>query len=243
MRANNILSNMKAGKKSYGCQLGTPDLTAIELLGMLGYDFVQIDGEHGVFTSESLEQVCRVAEMSGVTPIARVPNIESSTIIQYLDRGIMGILGPGITTKEDAQQLVQASRYGPLGMRGLGGAPRGAYYSDYSLGGYASAAEYFEHVNTEILVMALLEDIKVLDVLDGILSVDGIDVFWSGPKDASQSMGLVGQLDHPKLKEFLGQLQERVHAAGKKMAEDVLMNARATDLFIDGARSFLKANT
>jgi 2-keto-3-deoxy-L-rhamnonate aldolase RhmA len=42
--------------------------------------------------------------MAGVTPMARVPDIASSTILRFLDRGIMGLTGPHITTPEKARQ-------------------------------------------------------------------------------------------------------------------------------------------
>ena len=42
-------------------------------------------------------------------------------------------------------------------------------------------------------------------------------------------------------KEFEAQVRDAVHAAGRKMAEDVMTSARATNLFLDGARAFLNS--
>jgi 4-hydroxy-2-oxoheptanedioate aldolase len=102
-----------------------------------------------------------------VTPIARVPDIGSSTILRYLDRGIMGIVGPHIATEADARQLVRASYFGPLGER----ANRGTDYN----AGIADKVAYYPEANEQMLVCALLEDVSVLDSLDAILSVPGID--------------------------------------------------------------------
>ena len=66
----------------------------IDILGKLDFDFVFIDGEHGPFGFNQLEDLCRTAERHNLTTIARVPDIGASTILRYLDRGIMGILGP-----------------------------------------------------------------------------------------------------------------------------------------------------
>ena len=63
------------------------------------------------------------------------------------------------------------------------GSGRGAYYGDYP-----STLEYMEHANANVLVMAQLEDVGVLDDLDGILGVEGIDYYSSGPQDIAQSM-------------------------------------------------------
>ncbi len=236
MRTNNIITNMKVGKISYGCQLNFPSTDLVELIGMAGFDFVYIDGEHGPFSAQHLDDLCRVADMNGLTTIARTPNIEPSTILMYLERGVTGIIGPHITTKEDAQQLASACFFGPLGDRSLG-TSRGAYY-----GSYSSDREYMEHANSQTLAFALMEDIRILDDLDGIISVDGIEVFGVGEKDIAQSMGLPGQSTHPKVLEIRAQVATVVHAAGKKMDADVLIATRSTKLFLDAARAFLQAN-
>jgi 4-hydroxy-2-oxoheptanedioate aldolase len=97
------------------------------------------------------------------------------------------------------------------------------------------------HTNDNNLVIAQLEDIQVLDHLDDILSVEGIDLFTSGAQDIAQSMGLPGQPNHDRVKEFEAQIRDAVHAAGRKMAEDVMTSARATNMFLDGARAFLQS--
>lgn len=236
MRTNNVITKMKAEHVAYGCNLSFPSSTVIELMGRVGFDFVSFDGEHGPFTPEVLDDLCRIADMAQLTPIARVPNIESSTILRFLDRGIMGIMGPHITSKERAQQLADACRYAPRGKRSLGFG-RGTYFGDV-----ASVTECMEHTNDNILVIAQLEDIVVLDNINEILSVEGIDVYASGPQDISQSMGLPGQPNHPKVKEFEAQVREAVHAAGKKMTDEVMASARAANLFLDGARAFLDSH-
>ena len=237
MRVNNVITKMKAGQKAYGCSLTFPSTAVVELMGQAGLDHVQFDAEHGPFTPESLDDLCRVADMAGLTPMARVPNIDPSTILRFLDRGIMGILGPHITTGERARQLADACRYVPQGKRSFGSG-RGAYYGEFP-----SGQEYMEHTNSQILVMAQLEDIEVLENLDGILSVDGIDLFSSGAQDIAQSMGLPGQPNHPRVKEFEAEVAAKVHAAGKKMTSDVIAAIGAARLFLDGARAFLSAET
>ena len=76
-----------------------------------------------------------------------------------------------------------------------------------------------------------------------ILSVDGIDVYASGPQDIAQSTGLPGQPDHPRVKGFQVAVAEKVYAAGKRTSEDVMVEARAGKLFLDGARAFLEAQS
>ena len=236
MRTNNIITKMKAGTPALGGTMSFPSATIVELLGVAGLDYVQFDSEHGGFTVDLLDDLCRAADLAGLTPIARVPNIEQSTILRFLDRGIMGIMGPHVTTRARAKQLADACRYIPRGHRSFGSG-RGAYY-----GSVESGPEYMEHTNSQILVMAQLEDVEVLDDLDGILAVEGIDLYSSGPQDIAQSLGLPGQPGHPRVKEFEVTVRGAVHAAGKQMTSDVTRDLRITDLLLDSAREFKAAN-
>src|ERR1700720_2188250 len=101
---NRVKAAMSAGRKAYGYNLSFPSPWVIDILGQIDFDFVFIDGEHGPFGLDQLEDLCRTAERHNLTTIARVPDIGSSTILRYLDRGIMGILGPHIATEADARQ-------------------------------------------------------------------------------------------------------------------------------------------
>jgi 2-keto-3-deoxy-L-rhamnonate aldolase RhmA len=115
---NRVKAAMRAGRKAYGYDLSFPSPWVIDILGKLDFDFVFIDGEHGPFGLDPLEDLCRTAERHNATTIARVPDIGSSTILRYLDRGIMGILGPHIATEADARQLGSAA----IGKRSTRGA-------------------------------------------------------------------------------------------------------------------------
>src|SRR5882672_7157081 len=160
---NRVKAAMRAGRKAHGYNLSFPSPWVIDILGKLDFDFVFIDGEHGPFGLDQLEDICRTAERHNVTTVARVPDIGSSTILRYLDRGIMGILGPHIATEADARQLVRACYFGPLGERSFG-ANRGTDYN----AGIADKAAYYREANEQMLVCALLEDVAVLDNLDTI---------------------------------------------------------------------------
>ena len=236
MRTNKLLDNMKAGRRTSVCQLYFPSATLVELMGLAGLDCVLVDGEHGTFTPENLDDLCRVAELVGLTPIARVPNIELSTIQSYLDRGIMGILGPGIDTGEDAQKLVDACRYPPLGKRGIGGAPRWVNFEN------VAGREQIEAANARILVVAFLEHIEAMENLDEIVEVEGIDAYYVGPADTSLSLGFPGEIDHPRVREFEERVRAAAQARGKQYFGDVIVGQRATNFFLDGARAFLEAN-
>src|SRR6201981_1490930 len=150
---NRVKAAMRDSRKACGYNLSFPSPWVIDILGKLDFDFVFIDGEHGPFDLASLEDLCRTAERYNLTTIARVPDIGSSTILRYLDRGIMGILGPHIATEADARQLVRASYFGPRGERSFGGNRGTGYNADIP-----DKAAYYRDADEQMLVCGLLDD-------------------------------------------------------------------------------------
>src|SRR5215475_3108675 len=232
---NRVKAAMRAGRKAHGYNLSFPSPWVIDILGKIAFDFVFIDGEHGPFRLDQLEDLCRTAERHNLTPIARVPDIGSSTILRFLDRGIMGVVGPHIATEADARQLVRACYFGPLGERSFG-ANRGTDYND----GIADKAAYYREANEQMLVCALLEDVAVLENLDAILAVPGIDLYSIGPNDFAQSLGYPGQLDHPEVVKASQEITLRIHQAGARMQADVMKSAGVSDMLLDAGRRILE---
>ena len=237
MHIDKIKSKMKKGEKAYGCRLMFPSATLIELMGLAGFDYVFLDGEHGIFTLENIEEMCRVADQVGLTPIARVPNIKASTILQFLDRGIMGIMGPHIITKADAQALVGACFFTPKGHRSFGSG-RGSEHGIQTPG--EDRRTFMAQINEEILTIVLIEDAQALENLSEILTVEHVDLFAFGPNDLAQSMGLPGEPDHPQVVKAIQQATDQIRAAGKKVRSDVTAEARTNQVFLEGTKEFLK---
>ena len=236
MGTNKLLANMKAGVVSVGCYHNHPSATDMELIGMAGFDFVYLDGEHGTFSLDDLDNLVRVAEMYDVATWARVPSIEQSTIGRYLDRGIQGIEGPHVSTRADAEQLVEACYYSPIGNRSLG-AGRGAHYLTNE-----SDTDYMAETNSQMLVTVLIEDAEALDNLEEMVKVDGIHAYHVGPKDMAGSLGYPGDVTHPRLKEAEEQVARVVKAAGRTLTGDILVAQRFTDVFLTAAQAFVKEN-
>ena len=234
MRTNKVKAKIKAGEKVCGVGFTFPSLQAVEIVGNLGFDFIFIQGEHGAFTLTDIEQMCIVADAMGLTVHARVPNIHPSTILRFLDRGVMGITGPHIATREDAEALVRACRFAPQGLR--------SFYpsrpADYSLP--TGVPAYMAQTNEEIWVTALLEDREAVEEnLPEILSVEGLDSVAIGHVDLSQSMGEPGNWEHPRVAKAMEKAWEQIIAAGKAPGRGLMTMTSITELIKTGARDFL----
>lgn len=241
---NRILSKNRSGYKALGANFAFPSIETVELIGMLGgFDYIYIDGEHGAFTSETIDSICRVANGLELTVIARVPDIRPSTVIKFLDRGVMGILGPHIETREQAQALVDACLFYPEGNRSWGGG-RGTFYNNSDLlnAPDSGRTEFMTKANQEMFIMAQLETITAFKNLNEILQVEGIDGFSWGPNDLAQSMGQPGKPDHPDVLAAQVEVSKRIKEAGRSMSYDKLHEIRIHNLIVEGVKDFLVNN-
>ena len=210
MRANRMKHKIQAGEPAFGVSMMIPSPQLVEMVGRLGFDWVLIDCEHGTISLETVELMVMAAEVSGMTPIARPWRNSEDAILRLMDRGVMGVQVPHVNTAADARRAVEAVKYHPLGKRGLAAGTRPA---GYGLG--VTAGEYVEWANRETLVCVQLEEAEALGNLGEILRVEGVDVFFVGPSDLSQSMGYPGQTTHPEVQAAIDGAFTAIVDAGK----------------------------
>ncbi len=199
----------------------TCDPAFIECMGFSGMDFVILDLEHGPNSVQSVQNLVRAAKISGVLPIVRVKEDNFSVMNEVLDIGAGGIQVPQITCKEDALKVKEITKFAPVGMRGVCRFVRAADYS------CKDRFQYFEEANKTITVLQV-EGKTGIDNLQEILDADLADVLFIGPYDLSQSLGVPGEIDHPKVEEamldIVKQCKERGVAVG--VFTDTIKNAR-----------------
>ena len=221
MKTNRMKAKLAAGEPVFGVSVMFPSPQIVEMVGKLGFDWVLIDCEHGSTSPESIEMMAMAAESTGITPIARPWMNSPEAILRVMDRGAMGVQVPHVNTAEDARRAVESVKYHPLGNRGLAAGSRPA---EYGFG--LPMSEYVEEANRETLVCVQLEEEEAINNVDEILQVDGVDVFFVGPSDLSQSMGYPGRSDVPVVREAMDTTFAKIVAAGK--APGSAGNAQAT---------------
>src|SRR5437867_2478717 len=118
MPVNRTKEKLRRGEAVFGCIMPYPDPELVEIMGVVGIDFVRFEGEHGPLTFEQLEHCVRAAELFDITPTARVPFNLPHEILRFLDRGVVGVTVPNIQTRADAEAAVRAAKHYPLGERG-----------------------------------------------------------------------------------------------------------------------------
>ena len=210
MRENTLKQKLEAGKAVFGVMITFPSPPVVEMLGYLGFDWILIDNEHGTITVENSEDLIRAGEISGIAPIVRPVSNKPEIIAPFLDRGAWGVQIPHVNTAEEARAAVDAVKYHPLGHRGMfsGSRPAG-----YGLSG--TTAEYVEDANRNTLVCLMLEEVEAIENLPEMVQVEGVDVFFIGSGDLSQSMGYPGQQTHPEVQSLMERGVGIIREAGR----------------------------
>lgn len=212
MKENILRKKLKTGQKVFGTWSMLSSSNVISVIGSAGLDFVILDMEHGPMSYETVEDMVRAAQLADCQPIVRVSDKRESTILRALETGSQAIMVPHVSTPEEAKAIVKASRYFPLGERGMAPYTRIHGYSHENLGKSLHSA------NENTLVGILVEGKEGIENLKKIADVEGIDLIYLGIYDISQSIGLPGQLNHKKVietqKKCIRIIQNKGIAAG-----------------------------
>jgi 4-hydroxy-2-oxoheptanedioate aldolase len=189
------------------CNLPSPAF--VEVLGHLGFDFVIIDAEHGPQDVETTEHMVRAADVTSLAAVVRVAVNLPQNLLRYLDTGVLGVQVPMVNTAAEAQAVVGAAKYPPLGRRGLASVRA----SGYGVG--MPTREYIQMANEETLVVVQAETLQSMEHLGEIARVDQVDVVFVGPTDLSASMGFGGQPTHPQVLAAIERMGVEIRRAGK----------------------------
>jgi 4-hydroxy-2-oxoheptanedioate aldolase len=190
-----------------GTFVAIPHPVAVEVVAQAGPDFICIDWEHAQIARDGIENLVRAADIHKVPAMMRVPGHAPEAIAAALDSGARGVLAPRISTAEQARAVVKASRYPPLGERGVGPGRAAGY-------GYR-IFDYLGRANAEILVAVQVETAEGLANAAAIAATDGVDLIFVGPGDLSVSLGAIGPDGAEKLDQAIGTIIDATLAAGK----------------------------
>ena len=205
---NTVKAALAAGKRQTGLWIAMAHATSAEIAGKAGFDFCLIDGEHAPNDIPIILDQVRAVSLGSAQPAVRVPVADPRLIKQVLDIGVQTIIVPMIDTAEEAKYIVAATRYAPVGFRGVGAAMARAST-------YGEVTDMLTTANDQICLIVQCETRKSIENIDAIAAVDGVDAVFVGPGDLSADMGLPGQTAHPDVEAAIRHAFDRINAAGK----------------------------
>jgi 2-keto-3-deoxy-L-rhamnonate aldolase RhmA len=186
-------------------QLCHPKL--VEMIGYHGgFDAVWLDQEHVGLTIPQIEEAARAARGVGLDSFVRLTATDYATVMRPLEAGAGGVMAAMVRSVRQAEEVVRWAKFHPQGSRGVNGTGVDGRY------GSTSALEYFHRANAETIVAVQIEHSDAVEVVEKIAAVPDLDILFVGPADLSQSMGLPGEWENPKV----WQAVERVARAAKE---------------------------
>ncbi|WP_437890371.1 2-keto-3-deoxy-L-rhamnonate aldolase [Phytobacter sp. V91] len=206
--SNPFKAGLRKGESQIGLWLSSTTAYMAEIAATSGYDWLLIDGEHAPNTIQDLyHQLQAIAPYSSQAVIRPVEG-SRSVIKQVLDIGARTLMIPMVESAEQAREIVSATRYPPLGTRGVGASVARAAR-------WGRVENYMARANDELCLLIQVESKTALDNLDAILAVEGIDGVFIGPADLSASLGYPDNAGHPEVQRVIQDALERVRATGK----------------------------
>lgn len=158
-----------------------------------GFDSFYVDMEHNNFSFETTSQLCIAGLAAGIPPLVRVPSISPHHISRVLDGGALGVIAPHIRSAWEAESIVRAAKYAPLGDRSIAGGLPHLQFRAFP------AEEAMHALNNATVVVIMIESAEALQQIDEIAAVDGVDLLLIGTNDLCASLGIPGQFDHDKV--------------------------------------------
>lgn len=210
MRENRLKRLWAESQAAVNGWCAVPSSFSAEIMAHQGWDSLTIDLQHGLVDYQAAIPMLQAISTTDTVPMVRVPWLEPGILMKMLDAGAYGVICPMISSGEEAERLVAACRYPPLGGRSFGPIRASLY----------AGADYPAHANNTVAVFAMIETRQALDNLDDIVAVEGLDGLYIGPSDLSSALGYKPGFDRtePELVEaidlVLAKTKERNLVAG-----------------------------
>jgi len=207
MRTNPVKQKLRRGEVSFGTWLAFGDLYATRLLARMGFDWLTLDIEHSAIDWSQATSIFGAIADAGCVPLGRVPEGNHYLIKRVLDAGAHGIVVPMVDTVEQAKIAINAAYYPPTGNRSVGGGM-------HSMNFGATATDYYNQANDNILVILQTESPRGVENAEAIYSLPGVDAIFIGPNDLRFQMREPDST-FPTAEQHEAMIQ-RVITAGKK---------------------------
>jgi 4-hydroxy-2-oxoheptanedioate aldolase len=181
MRTNVVKQRLLQGQPVFGAEAGMGSVLVAEGLAFAGFEFVQVDNQHGSWTYDGMMHAFRAICLGGALPMSRVRGNTYAEIGTVLDLGALGMVVPMVNSAEESRRVVQAAFYPPHGDRSSGA---------IGVAIHGSPDDYRQTFREEALVIVQIETRQAMERAEEILAVEGIDGCMVGPNDLGLSMGV-----------------------------------------------------
>jgi 4-hydroxy-2-oxoheptanedioate aldolase len=207
-----------------------PQAQVAGTLAAAGFDFVILDCEHGGYDFGSLEGAIAACEESGASPLVRAPGPDAFFVQRALDLGADGILVPQVPDAAAAARAVAMAHFAPDGTRG---------YNPYTRGGHYGMPPQPKLLRGYPFTGVLVESPAAAEHLQRIAALPRLDLIYLGVFDYSVALGIPGQVDDPRVQDFVERAAAIGRAAGKAVGTTAMNPAQVERLTRAGVNVLL----
>ena len=204
---NSFRRSLVACRPLIGCWCSLANPISTEVLGVAGFDWLLLDGEHAPNDMGTFIPQLMALKDSASAPVVRPSSNDVVEIKRLLDAGFYNFLIPFVESAADAQRAVAATRYPPHGVRGVSVSQRANRYG--------SAPDYFALANDNIALLVQIESSAGVAAAAEIVAVPGVDGLFIGPSDLAAGLGHLGNPGHPEVQLVIDRIFDIARAAGK----------------------------
>ena len=204
---NSFKRDLLAGKRLIGCWSSLANAITTEVLGVAGFDWILLDGEHSPNDVGTFIPQLMALKDSPSAPVVRPASNNEVEMKRLLDAGFYNFLVPFVESADEALRAVRATRYPPQGVRGVSVSQRSNRYG--------TVPDYFKSINDHICVMVQIESRAGVAAAKAIAAVDGVDCVFVGPSDLAAALGHLGNAGHPEVQQAIEAVFADAKAFGK----------------------------
>ncbi|HTO02378.1 MAG TPA: aldolase/citrate lyase family protein [Opitutus sp.] len=193
MRSSLVRSRLQQQQPARIACMYYPSAMMPQHAAQAGFDAIWLDAEHNTWDRRELQRMIALHHLANIDCIVRTGSRDASQLYHLLESGATGLMIPLVNTAADAAALVAATKFPPVGERGLDGAGLdNAFYLPGTI-------TYPMEANRETLLIAQIETPEALENIDAIAGTKGIDGLFIGPGDLALRLGCPLDWDHPKM--------------------------------------------
>ena len=187
MRKSKLLAKIRAGQSARICAMGHFLPFFVRYAAHFRYDAIWFDLEHRAMDQREVQAVLALCHSYDIDCMLRPPTVERNKLYRFMEDGAAGFLVPFVDNADIARHLVSATKYPPLGNRGIDGAGLDA---DFGIEAWKPGSTYYEDANRETFIVAQIETPEGLENAEEIAATPGIDALFIGPADLGHRLAV-----------------------------------------------------
>lgn len=209
-----LKKRLRSRKQLFGCwtSIGHPSIT--EIFTRSGADFIGIDMEHSTISQEQAQRIIAASQAAGTPCLPRISSHNPEQMRRLLDSGADGIIVPNVAREDEVRKIADWFLYPPQGKRGFGVGRAQGYGFDFKT--------YTTEWNRNGALLIQIESIEGVENAERLLAHPAIDGAMVGPYDISGSLGIPGQLEHPRVQKACARVIAACRKTGKACGTQVV---------------------